>query len=165
MGDSYFDVAQICLAGHVANSMARHYPTSNQTFCEKCGERTITACPSCSTNIRGYYHVPGMIGAFGYSAPAFCFQCGKPFPWTASGLEAARELADILEGLTPEERDELKKSLDDLVREGPQTVLAETRFKRLMRKVGHEGAGAMRSILTDIVSETVRKTLFGPGAA
>jgi hypothetical protein len=165
MDDSYYDVAQICLSGHVANSMARDYPTSNQPFCEKCGERTTTACPACNTNIRGHYHVPGVIGMFGYTAPAFCFKCGKPFPWTASALDAARELADILEGLSHEDRDELKKSLDDLVREGPRTAVEETRFKRVMRKAGAEGAGAMRSILTDIVSETVRKTLFGPGAA
>ena len=37
--------------------------------------------------------------------------------------------------------------------------LAETRFKKLMKKAGKEGVEGMRGLLTDIVSETVRKTL------
>lgn len=162
MSDSYYDVAQICQNGHVINSMAHDYPNCNQDHCHRCGARTIAACPSCMTDIRGYYHVPGVIGFDHYAAPAFCQKCGKPFPWTVAGISAAEVLADELEGLTEEERQSLKKSLHDLIRETPNTRVAETRFKRLMRKAGKEGYESMRSILTDIVSETVRKTVFGP---
>lgn len=111
----YYDIAQVCLNGHVTNSMARGSPASNQPFCHKCGERTIIPCPSCDADIRGYYHVEGVFFVVGdYSAPAFCFQCGKPFPWTARGLDAANELADTFEGISEEDREELKKSLDEL---------------------------------------------------
>lgn len=161
MDDSHYDVAQICRNGHVTNSMARDFPNSNQPRCDKCGTPTITACPSCQTPIRGYYHVPGVFGGFHYTAPAFCFKCGDPFPWTAVGLEAARELADELDGLTEDERRDLKRAVDELVREGPRTAVAETKFKKIMRKAGKEGVDAMRSILVDIVSETVKRTLFG----
>ncbi len=162
MDDSYYDVAQICENGHVANSMARDYPNSNQDYCDKCGAPTIMACPSCQTAIRGFYHVPGAIGVEHYAAPAFCHKCGKPFPWAAAGLRAAEALADELDGLTSEERESLKKSLHDLVRETPNTRVAETRFKKIMRKVGKDGYEGMRSLLTNIVSEVVRKTIFGP---
>ena len=91
----------------------------------------------------------------------FCYKCGEPFPWTAAALRAAVELADEFDGLTDGERVVLKKSLPELVRETPNTHVAETRFKKIMRKVGKEGYEGMRSLLTDIVSETVRKTLFG----
>ena len=37
MDDSYYDVAQICENGHVANSRAHDYPNSNQDHCDKCG--------------------------------------------------------------------------------------------------------------------------------
>ena len=161
MSDSYFDVAQICENGHVANSMAHDYPGSNQEHCDKCGSPTIMDCPSCQTAIRGFYHVPVVIGGFDYDAPAFCYKCGEPFPWTAAALRAAVELADEFDGLTDGERVVLKKSLPELVRETPNTHVAETRFKKIMRKVGKEGYEGMRSLLTDIVSETVRKTLFG----
>ena len=163
MSDSYYDVAQICENGHVANSMAHDHPDSNQDHCDKCGAPTIMGCPSCQTAIRGFYHVPGIIGVFDeYDAPAFCYKCGKPFPWTDARLRAAKDLADELDDLTSDQRESLKKSLDDLVRETPSTRVAETRFKKIMQKAGRDGYEGMRSLLTDIVSEAVRKTIFGP---
>lgn len=161
MSDSHYDLAQICQNGHVTNSMARDYPNSNQEFCDRCGTPTMTACPTCRTDIRGYYHIPDVLGFQEYTAPSFCYKCGSPFPWTSAGLAAAEELADELDCLSDDERASLKKSLGDLVRDSPQTPVAETRFKRIMKKVGKEGAEGMRAILTDLVSETVRKTLFG----
>ena len=161
MRDSYYDVAQICENGHVANSMAHDVPASNQDHCDQCGVPTIMACPSCQTAIRGYYRVPGVVGFDDYAGPAFCYNCGEPFPWTAARLRAAEDLADELDGLTDDERESLRKSLPDLVRETPNTLVAETRFKKIMRKVGKEGYEGMRSLLTDIVSETVRRTIFG----
>lgn len=161
MDDSYYDLAQICENGHVANSMARDYPVSNRAHCDKCGSRTITTCPACETGIRGEYHVPGVVGFSRYKAPAFCYKCGKPFPWTSAALCAAEELADEMDALSDDEKESLKKSLPDLVRETPRARLAETRFKRFMKKAGSEGIEGMRGILTDFVSETVRKTLFG----
>ena len=162
MSSSYCDVAQICGNGHVANSMAHDYPASNQDHCDKCGAPTIMVCPSCQTAIRGSYHVPGIIGFGNYNAPAFCYKCGKPFPWTAARLRAAEDLADELDGLTNDDQESLKKSLHDLVRETPSTPVAEMRFKKIMRKAGKDGYESMRSLLTDIVSEVVRKTIFGP---
>ena len=162
MGDSHYDVAQICENGHVANSMARDYPNSNQDHCDRCGTPTIMACPSCQTAIRGFYHVPGVISFDDYAAPAFCYKCGKAFPWTAAHLRAAEDLADEMDGLTSEERESLRKSLPDLVRDTPITRVAETQFKKIIQKVGKDGYEGMRSLLKDIVSETVRKTLFGP---
>ena len=100
MSDSYYDTAQICLNGHVVSEFASSQPQSNQKFCAQCGLETIVACPSCSTAIRGYYNVPGVIGFFDYSKPSYCYNCGKPFPWTAASLEAASELVDDLEALS-----------------------------------------------------------------
>lgn len=161
MSESYYNLAQICRNGHVITSIVRDYPNRNQDHCDRCGAPTITSCPSCNADIRGYYHAPDALNFRPYTAPAFCHKCGKPFPWTAAGLSAAEELADELEGLTEQERESLKKSLNDLIRETPNTRVAETRFKRLMKKVGKDGYESMRSILTDMVSETVRKTVFG----
>ena len=162
LDDSHYDVAQICENGHVTNSMAQDYPASNQDYCDKCGDPTIMACSSCQTAIRGFYHVPGIFGSEHYSAPAFCYKCGKPFPWIPAGLRAAEDLADELDDLTSDDRESLKKVLPDLVRDTPSTRVAEARFKKIMRKVGKGGCASMRSILTDIVSEVVRKTIFSP---
>lgn len=98
---------------------------------------------------------------FDYDKPAYCYNCGKPFPWTVSGLEAAFELADELEGLSQEEKQQLKDSIPDLVRNTPQTIVAETRFKKLMKKAGAEAYDGMKSMLVDVVSEAVKKSIFG----
>ena len=161
MDDSYYDLAQICENGHVANSCARDYPARNQVHCDKCGSRTITTCPACEAEIRGSYHIPSVIGLSNYTAPAFCYKCGEPFPWTAAALRAAEDLADEMDALSDDEKESLKKTLPDLVRETPRARLAETRFKKLMKKAGGEACEGLRGLLTDIVSETVRKTLFG----
>lgn len=161
MSDSYYDVAQICKNGHVINSMAHDYPQSNQDFCDKCGEQTITACESCNTNIQGHYHVPGVFGFSGFNTPSYCYNCGATYPWTQRSLEAAKELADELESLTEEEKEALKSSLPDLVKDGPKTVVAESRFRKLMKKAGADAYDGMRSILVDVVSEAVKKSIFG----
>lgn len=161
MSNSYYDVAQICMNGHVINSMASDYPQSNQAFCSDCGEKTITTCPSCNTNIRGKYHVPAVISFSSFNPPSYCFNCGKPFPWTITRLEAAGELADELDELSEEEKEALKKSLPELVKNGPKTVVAETRFKKIIKKAGSEAYEGMKAILIDVVSEAVKKSVFG----
>ena len=148
MDDSYYDFAQIYENGHVANSCARDYPVRNQVHCDKCGSRTITTCPACETEIRGRYNVPSVVSLSEYKAPAFCYKCGEPFPWTAAALRAAEDLADEMDALSDDEKESLKKILPDLVRETPRARLAETRFKKLTKRVGGEGCASMRGALS-----------------
>jgi len=160
--ESHYDLALVCHNGHVVNSMAREYPASHSPYCADCGEPTISQCPNCKTGIRGYYHVPGVIGFSHYSAPAFCHQCGKAFPWTEIGLAATKELIETFDTITLDERVSLENALPDLVRDTPRTKVAEARYRTVIRKVGKEAADGLRSILIDIASEAVKKSLFGP---
>ena len=75
--------------------------------------------------------------------------------------QVMKELAQEMEGLTAEERNLLSKSLDDLVRDTPQTPVAATRVKRLLTKAGGAALQAFRDILVDIASETAKKTMMG----
>ncbi|WP_297893030.1 DUF2321 domain-containing protein [uncultured Desulfovibrio sp.] len=161
MSDSYYDVAQICANGHVVNNSADSVPQSNQNYCTECGAATIMACPSCDTAIRGQYYVPGIVGGWHYCRPAYCYNCGQPYPWTTSSLDAANELADELESLTLEEREQLKNSFPDLLRNTPKSAVAEIRFKKIIKKVGSDAYDGLKTILVDVVSETVKKSLFG----
>ena len=159
---SYFDLAQICENGHVINSLARSNPVSNQDHCDRCGAQTVTACSACKSEIRGYHHRPGLVGGgLAYSAPGYCFKCGAPFPWTARAIEAATEMADLLEGLSPEERLDLKRGLPDLMADSPRTPIAESIFKRALKKAGKDGYETMKSILVNVVTAEVRRGLFG----
>jgi hypothetical protein len=154
-----YDTAQVCPNGHVANSTMQLLPEMNRKYCEACGEATLTACPGCGHPIRGEFNG---IGFAKYQPPAFCRNCGKPFPWTERTLEAARELASEAENLSAEEQKEFAGTIDDLVRELPRTQGAAMRFKRLATKAGSVTAGALRDVLVDIVSETARKAIWGP---
>lgn len=159
-----YDMAQICQNGHVVNSSARNHSAFNQKFCSKCGAATMIACPACQEAIRGNYHIPGVIGGSRYKRPAYCHECGSAYPWTELSRVAAEEMVDTFAQLTSGEREELKESIEHLLRETPRTRIAETKFKRLIAKVGVEGYEGLKSVLVDIVSETVRKTVFGPGS-
>ena len=158
----YFDVAQVCLNGHVITRNAKRSPQFQKKFCDKCGAETIIACPECKTPIQGEYHAEGVfvLGSTMGPPPGFCHNCGRPYAWTQRRIEAATVLADELEDISSEEQETLKRSLDSLVRDSPETELAATRFKRIMAKVGAESYAVMKSILINVVSEAAKKTLY-----
>ena len=154
------DVAQICLSGHVANARFRDQPEFNKAFCEQCGSMTIFGCQKCHHAIPGSF--PGIVTLNDYPAPKFCVSCGDPYPWTSTALEAALEYADEAENLSSEQREELKSGIRDLVQESPKTPLAIIRVKRLLVTAGSGIADATKKVLTDIISEVVKRQLFGP---
>jgi hypothetical protein len=161
MSEGYYDTSQVCLNGHVINDNFRSRPQHNQNCCNKCGQATIYKCQKCSTDIRGEYHVPNVFGGgFGSTAPKYCHHCGAPYPWSERTIQAASELADLIEELTESERATLKESFPDLIGETPRTELAKIKFKKIMAKTGKEAYDGMKSILVSVLSEAVKKSIF-----
>ncbi len=164
MNDSWYDTAQICTNGHVINESSISSPQFNQKFCRKCGAPTVTNCRNCNVAIKGEYHVPhspiNVIHVSPPKPPGFCHQCGKPYPWTEAALKAAQELSDEVDNLTPEERELLKKSLDDIVRDTPQTEVAATRFKKIVAKAGKVAVDGFKVILFDVASEAAKRIIW-----
>ncbi|MBC9783561.1 DUF2321 domain-containing protein [Heliobacterium chlorum] len=158
--DPWYDTALVCLNGHLINASSKEYPMDNQKYCGKCGEPTIDKCQKCNTDIRGYYNIPGFADLGTNEIRSFCHECGEPYPWTKSRIEAAKELAEEINGLSKEERDILSRSIDDIVKDSPKTTVATTRLKKFMAKAGPVVAQGFKDILVDIVSETVKKTLW-----
>ena len=153
-----YDVALICLNGHVITSIFGTQPERGSKHCDECGAATISTCPSCKTEIRGVYRTlrPDVRG---YSKPGYCHECGKPYPWTEASLQAAKDLTDEVDGLTTEQKELLKKSLGDLVRDTPRTSMAVVQFKKFMGKVGSAAAKAFQKILIEIATDAVKKQL------
>ena len=161
MNDWWYDTAQICTNGHVANPCSKSEPKRNTKFCDKCGAPNITNCQNCNATIKGYHHTLGFIDiGYCYTPPSFCPSCSEPYPWTEAKLKAAQDLSDELDNLSPEERNLLKKSLDDIVRDTPQTTVAAIRFKRLVAKAGKVAAEGFKDILVDVLSETAKKIIW-----
>ncbi len=182
MNDGWYDIAQICTNGHVVNWMSVSRPDCNRGFCDKCGAPTITNCQYCNAKIISYYHkgrftleehdkrmreildrIPNATRDYNIALklPSFCPDCGKPYPWTEAKLKAAKELADELDKLSLEERETLKRSIDDIIRDTPQTTVAATRFKKLIIKAGRPAAKAFRELFVDVASETAKKIFLG----
>jgi len=155
---NWYDTAQICTNGHVVNEQLISSPHIKKKFCDRCGAPTITNCQYCRVTIKGAYHFGPNTSS--WMRPSFCTNCGKPYPWTEASLKAAKELSDELENLSPEERNLLKKSIDDIVRETPQTTVAVNRFKKLVAKAGPVAADMYREILLPLLSEAVKKLIW-----
>ena len=155
-----YNTAQICLNGHVVSSMADASPEFQKNFCAECGEETIMKCPSCNNFIKGSYEAPGFIGIAEYDRPKFCDNCGKPYPWTDRKANAAKSLVDFTEGLTASEKEDLKKSIDDLIKDSPESTVAQAKFKKYITKVGGVVASGLKELLFDLVSEFVKKSLW-----
>jgi len=156
-----YDTAQICENGHLINSSSEQDPGNNKEYCDICGAKTISACKNCNKNIQGYYSPDDRMGtSYAPEVPAFCMYCGKPFPWTELRIKSAQELAMEMDGATPEERELLSKSIDDIVRDTPRTALAAIRFKKIAAKGGKIIAEGFRDILVDVLSETAKKIIW-----
>jgi len=161
MTDGY-DVAQICREGHITNGAMSTYPSRTKAHCPTCGAETISACQSCNKPIRGaycFFHLGvKQVNALA-KTPAFCEHCGKPFPWTESRLEAARDLADQLELDIPE-RTLLGKSIEELVRDTPRAAAEAVRFKTMVEKTQPWALGAFKEILYGVVGEAAKRMIW-----
>jgi hypothetical protein len=96
-----------------------------------------------------------------YQVPPHCTECGEAFPWTRAAFEAAEVLVYELDGLDEVDREMLKNSLPGLIRDTSETPVAIARFKRILKKTEPTALDAFKEILVNVVSETVRKTMFG----
>ena len=157
---SEYDVVQVCPNGHVANESYSRFPQFNKDYCEDCGEKTITTCPSCEKQILGRYS--GSMSISSFQPPAFCRYCGSSFPWTKRKITAAIELATEIGGLAGLDAEQFKESVNEVVRDTPRTQVSASRLKGLLVKVGEVTAQSIRDIIVDITSETAKKLIW-PG--
>ena len=165
------DTQQVCMNGHQMTDSIQQHPESGHRFCPECGEPTITACPSCNAPVPGHVYrdlLDAWMGAtcveayYTKEVPGFCGSCGEPYPWTQRKIENFRELTEELDELSPGDREKLNASLDELIRESPKVEVASLRFKKVVTKLGKDSYELVRSVVTDLVSETIKKALFGP---
>ncbi|MDR3595147.1 DUF2321 domain-containing protein [Clostridium sp.] len=157
----YYETAQICENGHVITVC---YPTdSGENYCHSCGSKTMTTCPSCDAQIRGKYQSDGAISITtkkNFPTPSFCYNCGDPYPWTKSALEATSELLQLESTLSAEELSYLNENMASILVDTPKTTVVATKLKIALGKAGSTAASAIKDILVDIASETAKKIIF-----
>lgn len=157
-----YDVAQICINGHVVNSCAITNPQFNKSFCKECGGTTTMECSSCFSKIKGSYNYSNVVsfGGVGYQAPKFCDSCGEQFPWTSAKLEVTKELIELANELNHSEKEDLRLNIEELIKDGLKVQVAQLKVKRLLSKVDKGVSIGIHETLTEIISKTVQDYIW-----
>lgn len=161
----YYDTAQICINGHIITDSVQIDPQINQKKCDRCGGSLITQCPHCNAGLRGRKHIKDVKSMSGgrvvylNKAKNCCYQCGKPYPWLEKKLQDARELVNESKEISIDDKVILTKSINEIIKDTPKTEVA-IQFKRILSKRSKPFVDALRNILVDIISETIKKTIW-----
>jgi hypothetical protein len=156
------DIAQLCLNGHLIVGSVKRHPDFAAQFCEKCGSPTITSCQKCDWPIRGISPTAWMADMGPYRPPSFCGECGTPFPWTKTALDAAKSLTDEQDSLTAEEKAELKTSIENMTSDTAVTPVAAGKFKTLLKKMAPQAGEMLKSVVLTIATGEAKRWLGLP---
>lgn len=155
MRNDDYDVAQICLNGHVINMRFRGNPKRNTKYCASCGRKTITSCQECKEEIRGDLITGFPIASLGPDpAPSYCIDCGKPYPWTQDKIDAFRELVTASSSLSQDNKKVLSDGVEHVISDTPKTQLICARFVDIISK-----GSPLRSALLDIATGPAKEFL------
>lgn len=151
---SYYP-AFICENGHVVKSLS---DSCSDKFCSICGARVIHKCPNCNAVIRGHSRETyGFLTE--YTAPSYCIDCGKPYPWIVNAIEATALMLKEEPGLTFDECQKLIDILPDVITETPKTQLAAIRIRKTIATAGKFVAEGLRKFVIDFGCEVLKKQL------
>jgi hypothetical protein len=161
-----WDVALVCLGGHLLNDRVRGDPSRNLDECPTCGSEAISACPGCREPVPGFHYEQGddqaslnPRGRALATPPRYCPACGRPFPWTERVMSAVRMVIREMAALDLHERDQLRRSIDHIIRQTPQTPQAVRRINDALSRLGGESAHALRDLFLSIASAEVKAQL------
>lgn len=154
----YYNYATICLNGHVSSS----YDSNYTKHCKTCGTTTISSCQTCNVSIQGMFTNTN-VAVLGrrYKKPSYCHNCGEAYPWTTRIIENAIEILALDEKLSPENKELVKLALPDLLVEKPATPVAIAKYRKIIPKAATYVQDGLKNILIDVVSETVKKSVWG----
>lgn len=143
--------------GHVMSK----YEADYQKFCSFCGEKTYSACPHCGSPIRGLKELDFVfVGQRPYSRPNYCYECGKPYPWTEKVLESAVELISLDDDLDTKSRQLIKDAIPALLVDTPATPVSVAKYQKGIARAGEVLKNSLYNLLIDVISETAKKLLF-----
>lgn len=155
-----FHTAFICTKGHIISSTG----AKQDKHCTVCGNPAINQCTHCNEPIRGSrdYSGTGIIApTSAINLPYYCHQCGNPYPWTESLINNAAELLSLDENLDQETINIIKNAIPDLLVECPSTPLAVAKYNKYISKAAKFAKDGMYQLLISVISDSVKKSLFG----
>lgn len=176
----HYSNAQVCKSGHIISSNIDTSPNEKKTFCPTCGAKTITQCPHCQSNIQGNYYaekivqrsydslyastsdlfdsLPVQVSSVKIAdmeLPAYCYNCGQPFPWTESLLNTADEIVELSDFLTDEQKEQLKKCFPNLITDTIESNIAAIKFSKLFAKLEPFAKESLKNLLLEYISDAI----------
>lgn len=156
-----YKIAQICLNGHTLsiNYEAEYRPDRR---CTQCGAKTIIACPSCNAPIHGGYIADIVFSnGFSYERPAYCHECGEPYPWTKTAIQNANAFIDEnMPELTPKEQADFKARVPDIMFETSETPLSSMRISKYLKKVSAIAQEGFKHNLFGVTLEIAKRLIW-----
>lgn len=155
----WYDVQEVCLNGHLITNYAQSQPESRRAHCSGCGEKTISACLSCSANLRGYHHMPGVFHLGSENIDRFCDSCGALMPWTERGLTAVLDIAAMSDAMSETEQETLRDTVRALMVPSGQTEVAALRLRKVISRMDDYERSALLRILKVHATDAAREAL------
>ena len=146
---------QVCLNGHRITAAAETMPHHRKPFCTDCGKKTIDACPDCSAPIQG--HLKGILSVRPPNVPNNCPNCGTAYPWRQDAIANAIEVVQM--EMDAADAASVPELVNMVVIEAPRTEVAALKLKKLLGKLGKPAYDVSIQVLSDLISETAKKTL------
>jgi hypothetical protein len=166
-GVAEYHAMAVCLRGHIETQFLEEWdgsppgyrlrqPPSAALYCVICGQKVISACPSCGERIRG----PARGEFYGEPLDApfdFCDFCGIPFPW-ASRQARIYQLRDLLDAENIDDATKLKvrEDLDAILKQDlseDEELRRWERVKKLAPGVLKAGGPIVRTLATDYLRQ------------
>jgi hypothetical protein len=92
------------------------------------------------------------------AVPSYCYNCGAAYPWQQSAIDNLKEIFKESE-LSAEDVAIAEATLPDVLQDTPRTESASLKLRGIMGKLGKPLYDISIKVITDIASETAKKTL------
>lgn len=99
-----------------------------------------------------------MSAGFDFHPAKYCRERGKPHLWTERMLNATREFTDDLQSLDGSEKEDLKKSIEQVTAQTGSQDVAVSKINKYAKKIDKKG-DVLKGILTELATEATKKKL------
>lgn len=90
---------------------------------------------TCTSVIKSHPKTNYLTNQNDYKVPAYCYHCGKPFPWTEALLQEADRIIDMADVLTSEQKSKLKETFPNLIAETQKTISSALTAGNILSKL------------------------------
>lgn len=151
---SYY-VEAVCANGHVIQRNLEPNERPHK-FCKKCSASVLYECQNCGAQIDGDL-IGGML-VIGYDkpAPAYCGECGNPYPWTEKKILLLQKTLELEADCSKEDVNEFIKMVPDIISETPGTKFASLLYRKLFSLAGEIGKSALVDFVKALACEAFR---------